>query len=328
MDESIAYSGAICGWADNEDEDLFIYNNTFVSDTLGGIDGISYDEAAEPVSYRELYEMEGVPERFRSLRVSFRAEGLIIRELSVPYGGSVLPEEIPPVPEVSGYSGFWPETDLTDLTSSVTIDAVYLDRLTGLSAEYSREGTPLSVVIVEGLFEPESSVSVSDWSNNVVPAEHYKLCEALKVNITSRVADLESHSIHYLIPETSFFQGNPVLCVRGENGLEVREYKLDGSYLVFDSTGSEICFCVLVSEWNPTVLIIGAGAIVLLLAIIVLVLVRTHKKHRSATAANTPSGETEMDEKTENEAEPAEEPQGDPADNESEAPGKEDADQA
>jgi hypothetical protein len=35
-----------------------------------------------------------------------------------------------------------------------------------------------------------------------------------------------------------------------------------------------------------------------------------------------------MDEKTENEAEPAEEPQGDPADNESEAPGKEDADQA
>ena len=328
MDESIAYSGAICGWADNEDEDLFIYNNTFVSDTLGGIDGISYDEAAEPVSYRELYEMEGVPERFRSLRVSFRAEGLIIRELSVPYGGSVLPEEIPQVPEVSGYSGFWPETDLTDLTSSVTIDAVYLDRLTGLSSEYSREGTPLSVVIVEGLFEPESSISVSDWSNNVVPAEHYKLCEALKVNISSRVADLESHSIHYLIPETSFFQGNPVLCVRGENGLEVREYKIDGSYLVFDSTGSEICFCVLVSEWNPTVLIIGASAIVLLLAIIVLVLVRTHRKHRSATAASTPSGETEMDEKTENEAEPAEEPQGDPADNESEAPGKEDADQA
>jgi hypothetical protein len=141
------------------------------------------------------------------------------------------------------------------------------------------------------------------------------------------VADLESHSIHYLIPETSFFQGNPVLCVRGENGLEVREYKLDGSYLVFDSTGSEICFCVLVSEWNPTVLIIGAAAIVLLLAIIVLVLVRTHRKHQSA-AANTPADETEADVKSENEAEPAEEPQGDPADHESEAPGKEDADQA
>ena len=130
------------------------------------------------------------------------------------------------------------------------------------------------------------------------------------------------------MPETSFFQGSPVLYVRGENGLEVREYKLDGSYLVFDSTGSETCFCVLVSEWNPTVLIIGAGAIVLLLAIIVLVLVRAHRKPRSVTASNTPAGENEADVKTENEAEPAEEPQGDPADNESEAPGKEDADQA
>ena len=74
MDESIACSGAICGWADGEDEDLFIYHNSFVSDTLGGVDGISYDEAAEPVSYRELYAMENLPERFRSLRVTFRAE--------------------------------------------------------------------------------------------------------------------------------------------------------------------------------------------------------------------------------------------------------------
>ena len=65
-----------------------------------------------------------------------------------------------------------------------------------------------------------------------------------------------------------------------------------------------------------------------MLAIIVLVLVRAHRKHRSVTASNTPAGETEADVKTENEAEPAEEPQGDPADNESEAPGKEDADQA
>jgi len=285
MDESIACSGAICGWADSEDEDLFIYHNTFVSDTLGGVDGISYDEAAEPVSYRELYAMEGLPERFRSLRVIFRAEGLVIRELSVPYGGSVAPEDIPVVPEISGYSGFWPETDLSEITSSVIIDAIYLDRLTGLAADYSREGTPLSVVIVEGLFEPGSTVSVSDWSENIVPAEHYLLCEALEVDIVSRVADQESHSIHYLMPETSFWQGKPVLCVRGENGLEVHEYRLDGSYLVFDAEGSQIRFCVMVSEWDETVLLVGAGVIVLLLALLVLLLVHGIKKRRAAKAA-------------------------------------------
>ena len=75
-------------------------------------------------------------------------------------------------------------------------------------------------------------------------------------------------------------------------------------------------------------LIIGAAAIVLLLAIIVLVLVRTHRKHRGVTTANTPAGETEADVKIENGAEPVEEPQGDTADNESEVPGKDVADQA
>ena len=115
----------------------------------------------------------------------------MIRELSVPFGGSVDAADIPPVPEISGYSGFWPETDLSNLTSSVVIDAVYLNRLTGLAADYSRADTALPVVIIEGLFEPGSEVRVSDW-NDVVPAEHYLLREALQVEIDSRVADLES----------------------------------------------------------------------------------------------------------------------------------------
>ena len=148
LDETIACNGAICGWADSEDEDLFIYHNSFVSDTLGGVDGISYDQAATPVSYRELYAMEGLPERFRSLKVSFRADGLVIRELSVPYGGDVDPADIPAVPEIRGYSGYWPTTELTRLTSSVTVDAVYLDRLTGLAADYTREDSVLPAVII------------------------------------------------------------------------------------------------------------------------------------------------------------------------------------
>ena len=285
MDESIACSGAICGWADGEDEDLFIYHNSFVSDTLGGVDGISYDEAAEPVSYRELYAMENLPERFRSLRVTFRAEGLIVAELSVPYGGSVAPEDIPPVPEISGYSGLWPDIELENLTASTVVDAIYLDRLTGLSADYVREGSPLSVVIIEGLFEPGSSISVSDWSDAIVPAQHYRLCEALRVDIASRAADLESHSVHYLLPERAWHEGEPVLCVHGENGLEMHDYQIDGSYLVFDASGSEVCFCVLVGNWDPAVLLSGALLLVILLALLVLLLLRLRKKRRAAKAA-------------------------------------------
>ena len=186
------------------------------------------------------------------------------------------------MPEISGFSGLWPDTDLENLTSSVVVDAIYLDRLTGLSADYVREGSPLSVVIIEGLFEPGSSISVSDWSDEIVPAQHYRLCEALRVNIFSRAADLESHSVHYLLPERAWHEGEPVLCVRGENGLELHDYQIDGSYLVFDASGSELDFCVLVGNWDPAVLLTGALLAGILLVLIVLLLLRLRKKRRAA----------------------------------------------
>ena len=299
LDETIACSGAICGWADSEDEDLFIYHNTFVSDTLGGVDGISYDQAATPVSYGELCEMEGLPERFRSLKVCFRADGLVIRELSVPYGGAVDPTQIPAVPEIHGYSGFWPTTDLTRLTSSVTVDAVYLDRLTGLAADYVREGSVLPAVIIEGMFEPGSSVSVSDWSDGILPYEHYILCEALKVDVFSHVADLESYSIHYQMPQTSFLQGRPILCVKGENGLETREYTVDGSYMIFEATGSEIRFCVLTRSVDPGILAAGAALLALLLILLSAALLKRARRHRTAAAAEAAdAGAAQRDEET------------------------------
>ena len=294
LDETIACNGAICGWADSEDDDLFIYHNSFVSDTLGGVDGISYDQAATPVSYRELYAMEGLPERFRSLKVSFRADGLVIRELSVPYGGGVDPADIPAVPEIRGYSGYWPTTDLTHLTSSVTVDAVYLDRLTGLAADYTREGSVLPAVIIEGMFEPGSSVSVSDWSEGILPYEHYVLCEALKVEISSHVADLESYSIHYQIPQTSFFSGRPILCVKGEDGLETREYTVDGSYMIFDATGSEIRFCVLARSVDPNYCLIGGIVLVLLLVLLSAVLLKRARRPEKAAAAEAADAESEQ----------------------------------
>ena len=299
LDETIACSGAICGWADSEDEDLFIYHNTFVSDTLGGVDGISYDQAATPVSYGELCEMEGLPERFRSLKVCFRADGLVIRELSVPYGGAVDPTQIPAVPEIHGYSGFWPTTDLTRLTSSVTVDAVYLDRLTGLAADYVREGSVLPAVIIEGMFEPGSSVSVSDWSDGILPYEHYILCEALKVDVFSHVADLESYSIHYQMPQTSFLQGRPILCVKGENGLETREYTVDGSYMIFEATGSEIRFCVLTRSVDPGILAAGAALLALLLILLSAALLKRARRRRTTAAAEAAdAGAAQRDEET------------------------------
>ena len=135
------------------------------------------------------------------------------------------------------------------------------------------------------LIKSSSSISVSDWSDAIVPAQHYRLCEALRVDIASRAADLESHSVHYLLPERAWHEGEPVLCVHGENGLEMHDYQIDGSYLVFDASGSEVCFCVLVGNWDPAVLLSGALLLVILLALLVLLLLRLRKKRRAVKAA-------------------------------------------
>ena len=292
LDETIACSGAICGWADGSDEDLFIYRNTFVSDTLGGVDGISYEGAAEPISYRELYQNENLPERFKSLKVSFRAEGMVIRELSVPYGGSVDPADIPPVPELHGYSGYWPETDLTNLSASVSVDAIYLDRLTGLAADYQREGSPLSVVIIEGLFEPDALVTVSPWNEGIEVPAHYMLCEGMKLELSSHAADLESYSVHYLYPKTSVLRGRPQLYVMADGIPVERPYTVDGSYMIFDATGSELCFYVQVCEYNRNLMIASAvGVAVLLLILAVLVIhLQKKRKRRAALAPNPAEG--------------------------------------
>ena len=296
LDETVACSGAICGWADSEDEDLFIYHNTFVSDTLGGVDGISYDQAAVPVSYRELCEREGLPERFRSLKVIFRADEAVICELSVPYGGSIDPKDVPAVPEKDGCSGFWPAADLSGLTSSLTLDAVYLNRVTGLAGDYRREGSPLSVVILEGLFEPGTRILVSPLDDDLKLEEGYLLRDALRVEISSHVADLESYTVHYLMPESSPLSGRPQLWVRGERGLELCPYEVDGSYMIFTATGSELRFCVLESRFDPTLSLVGLAVPALLLASAVFVLRRRARRRRFAAAqaeAQSPPAETE-----------------------------------
>ncbi len=301
LDETIACSGAICGWADTSDEDLFIYRNTFVSDTLGGIDGISYNGAAEPISYGDLYKNETLPERFKSLKVSFRAEGMVIRELSIPYGGSVDPRDIPAVPELHGYSGYWPDVDLNNLSSSVNVDAVYMDRQTGLAASYQRPDSPLSVVIIEGMFEPDASISVSPWNEGIPVPEHYILLDGLKLEVKSHAADLENYSVHYRYPKTSILRGKPILTVLSGGFPVEREYTVDGSYMIFDATGSELCFYVQVCEYNRDLMIAAAVAVAVLLLILIILLIHLLKKKKRRRAA----AKTEEAEQAQETAEPA-----------------------
>ena len=103
-------SGGVAGALSEEGEAT---GNVFVSDALHGIDGISYTGGAERVPFASLKALEGVPSEFLDLKLVFSADGQVIKTIHFEYGDSIDVSEIPAVPEKEGYTGAWPELDLS-----------------------------------------------------------------------------------------------------------------------------------------------------------------------------------------------------------------------
>lgn len=144
--EGSACVGAIAGESTG-----VLSGNRFVSETLGGVDGISYAGKAEPVSYEALLEMPGVPEAFSRLALVFTAGGETVAQVPFRYGQAL--ETLPPVPEREGFYGAWESFDQTRLTFDRTIEAVYTPWITTLSDE---EGQ----ILAEGRFTPDTTLRV------------------------------------------------------------------------------------------------------------------------------------------------------------------------
>ena len=96
-----ACGGAIAGYADMNGGGV-VDGNSFVHETLGAIDGISYNGRATPISYERSLAVPGIPDEFRTLTLRFVADGETVKELSFSYGDSIDESEIPAVPEKDG----------------------------------------------------------------------------------------------------------------------------------------------------------------------------------------------------------------------------------
>lgn len=146
--EETPYSGAVAGEAQGT-----LADNCFVSDTLGGVDGISYTGQAEPVAYGDLLALEA-PEEFFAFALTFTADDVVVKRVSFIYGQGVREEDIPAVPVKEGFYGAWEDFDRTALTFDNTIEAVYTPWVTTLS---SADGA----ILAEGTFAPGAALEVT-----------------------------------------------------------------------------------------------------------------------------------------------------------------------
>lgn len=275
-------SGAIAGQAEGS-----LSGNFFVGDGMGGVDGISYSEKAEPVSYSVLVGLEGVPAEFSAFKLSFIADGETVSTINFKYGESIDSGKFPPVPEKEGYYGRWEEFDSTDMRFDTVVNAVYTPWVTVLA-------DATNTVMAEGVFAPGSGLVLSEsMAQPPVLAEGEELKGVWHVELTEPGEDFTA--LRLKCPED--LKRPCVKALSADGTWEEIPFSRDGSYLVAELTGSSADICITETPVSSAVWIaVGciAGAAVLIAGIALTVRKvkkrRPKGKHEAAGRAHLKSG--------------------------------------
>ena len=255
IDEGDACLGAVAGDADSGGT---VSGNTFTSESLGALDGISYAGKAEPVDFDALCGTEGVPELFSQLELTFAADGVTVAVVPFRYGEGI--DALPEIPAKKGYSAAWPDLDYTHLTASQTLEAEYTPYTSALT-----DGGELPQILVDGSFSSRAEVSHTTEEVTWTDARG-RTHSGTAYTVTVEDPDLEqvAYTVHCRLPDAG---GRYDLWVLGEDGWAQADFTIDGQYLLLTSQTEAITFCVTerpgsLSAW----LAAGAGCLLLLAA--------------------------------------------------------------
>lgn len=267
--------GAIAGSVDEAGE---VHGNYFVVDnTLGGIDGISYAEKAEPLAYADFIGLENLPEEFKAVFVNFIADGQPVHTFRLDYGSALPDGDIPAVPPKEGSYGSWPDFETETVTFDENIVAVYTPYNAVITSTQTRGNRAL--VLAEGRFGGDAALLLEALDTAALPKDRGTPLEGWRVSLPEDGTG--SHTLHYLLPEGVMKAGDVQICVRTGDAWNRVETTSDGSYLVFPVPAGETEFCALPAPAAPVVpLGIGAGV----LAVALLLLLRHGRKRRKAKA--------------------------------------------
>lgn len=298
MNDVTACGGAIAGWADMDGTDVIprdatgedaeeksaVRENFFVHDSLGAVDGISYEGKAVPVSYERLMALENLPEQFRTLKLSFLADGVLVDEVEFSYGGTVDASQLPAVPEKEGYTGSWPNVKLNGLTHSMILEAVYTPRQGALAANTTRDGSPMSIVLVEGDFDDSTRINLNGFTGADPELEEGKVLEKWVLQL-SKLEENQRYSIRYLPPQLSARSSKVEIYVREDGQWSKVSTTRNGSYLSFESDRPTVIFCAVEARQSPTRMIIyGVAGGAALIGVAAALLLTGKKKKPSPKA--------------------------------------------
>ena len=254
-----------------------------VGSDIGGIDGVSYADTAQPLAHDDFVALEGLDPIFKVISVRFVYDDGMMHTVTLTPGEALSPDSIPKLPEKAGYVGHWDglaDADLSDIRFDISFQAVYTAELETVQSEALGESN-LPTLLAQGQFSGDTPIQLTRMEKGPAPGEHDKFLEGYAFTLPAGTAD----TLRYL-PETQ--QENVRVMVQGADGSwrEVSHTK-DGSYLVFAIEDGDQSFCLIGSmikaaSWEPAAITGGAAAVVLLAVIL---LIHRHRRKKKAAKA-------------------------------------------
>uniref|UniRef100_UPI003FEE4E61 GLUG motif-containing protein n=1 Tax=Dysosmobacter welbionis TaxID=2093857 RepID=UPI003FEE4E61 len=246
IEEGSAYLGAVAG---DVDADAAVSDNTFTSERLGALDGISYAGHAEPVDFDTLCTTPGVPESFSRLELTFVADGVVVEVVPFQYGEGI--DALPEIPAKKGCSASWPDLDYTYLTASQTLEAEYTPYTSALT-----DGGELPEILVDGSFS--SRAQVSHTTEEVAWTDGGAEYAGTAYTVTVEDPDLEqaAYTVHCRLPDPGKRYD---LWVLSEDGWTKTDARLDGQYLLLESQTGTVTFCLTERAGPLAVVILAVG---------------------------------------------------------------------
>lgn len=300
---TVGKKGAIAGQItsyditqNDDDEDAKVYGNYYVSDELYGIDNVSYIGVAEPISYEDLLAIEGLPNEFWHLKVTYRIEDTYLGTQELKFGESLANLNYPSIPEKDGFYGVWPDYSDKVMTGNLFIEGEYKDNVIVVESSektdnVTESGYQKPYALVEQVFTTDTVLNV-ELSDMAPPAEaadkNYVIYDISLEN--GGIKEDEAFAIRILNP----YEDAQVWAYRDDSWTQL-ESKARGQYLQVDMIGANDTFCVV--EVKSFTLIIAICAVAAALVIIILILIiKKIKKQFKKRKAKKYQGEDTADE--------------------------------
>ena len=269
--------GSIAGQIDDSGS---VENNYFVEGCPPGIDGISLEGEAQPVSYDEFLELPDIPDSFRSIHLTFMADDSQVDRITINYGESFDIARLPEVPEKDGYSGVWEDFSQENITFDQTIEAVYTEYITTLEANL--DGTKLPKLLAEGTFDTDDSLEIKKVE--LYPEDAETRAESYQVRLET--SDIGKHLYRFL-PDASLEMENPSIEIYRDKAFVKIDTEQDGSYLVFECEDDAFTFTCVDRPAEPVPVALIAILAGIWLVVIFVLIIGIHGRKKKKKAART-----------------------------------------